>query len=61
MDRSRVIECATAAEAVNALEPLIKSGVWVLFKGSRAARIEEIMEPFLGNGSVGALTGSGGI
>jgi UDP-N-acetylmuramoyl-tripeptide--D-alanyl-D-alanine ligase len=61
MDRSRVIECATAGEAVNALKPLIESGVWVLFKGSRAARIEEVMEPFLGNGGVGALTGSGGI
>ena len=47
MSESRVIQCADAKEAVAALEPLLTSGVWVLFKGSRAARIEEVMEPLM--------------
>ena len=47
MSASRIIQCADAKEAVAALEPLLASGVWVLFKGSRAARIEEVMEPLM--------------
>ncbi|MDF1535819.1 MAG: UDP-N-acetylmuramoyl-tripeptide--D-alanyl-D-alanine ligase [bacterium] len=61
MERSRVMECGTIGEAVKAVEPLLTSGVWVLFKGSRAARVEEVMEPFVGSGDNGALAGSGGI
>jgi UDP-N-acetylmuramoyl-tripeptide--D-alanyl-D-alanine ligase len=63
MAAARVIQCADAKEAVAAVEPLLTSGVWVLFKGSRAARIEEVMQPLLpsgGNGNNEALAGSGG-
>ncbi len=47
MDPDRIIECQDNAEAYRALEPLLTKGVWVLFKGSRAAQMEQIMEPFL--------------
>ena len=58
MDRARIIECADNGKAVLSLEPLLTEGVWVLFKGSRAAKMEQIMEPFFSNR---ARAGSGGV
>jgi len=50
MDPARVTECGNNHEAVLSLEPLLTEGVWVLFKGSRAAEMEQIIkqiaEPF---------------
>lgn len=46
MHPSRVRECPSEKEAVPALGELLNPGVWVLFKGSRAARMERIMEAF---------------
>ncbi len=57
MDPKRIVQCPDNKEAVRSLRPLLTEGVWVLFKGSRAARMEEIMEPFL---QAKARTGSGG-
>lgn len=47
MDPSRVKVCETDDEAVRTLDELLTSGTWVLFKGSRAAGVEKIMEAFL--------------
>jgi UDP-N-acetylmuramoyl-tripeptide--D-alanyl-D-alanine ligase len=47
MDPDRIIECRDNDEAHRSLEPLLTKGVWVLFKGSRAAQMEQIMEPFV--------------
>ncbi|UCG38628.1 MAG: UDP-N-acetylmuramoyl-tripeptide--D-alanyl-D-alanine ligase [bacterium] len=47
MESPRIMVCPTDREAVRALRPLLTKGVWVLFKGSRAARMESIMEAFL--------------
>lgn len=58
MDAARILESENNDEAVLALEPLLIEGVWVLFKGSRAAKMEEIMESF---GDNRARAGSGGI
>ncbi len=49
MDPAKITECENNDEVVRALEPLIMEGVWVLFKGSRAAKMEQIMEPFHGD------------
>jgi len=46
MDPARITECENNDEAVLSLEPLLTEGVWVLFKGSRAAEMEQIMEAF---------------
>ncbi len=51
MDPARINECENNAAAVLCLEPLLTEGVWVLFKGSRAAKMEEIIEPFRGDGA----------
>lgn len=58
MGPDRVIECPGNDEAVKALGSLLTRGVWVLFKGSRAAQIEQIIKPFM---SDRAMAGSGGI
>ena len=58
MDPSKIRECGDSNEAIRSLEPLLIKGVWVLFKGSRAAKMEQIMEPF---GQNKARAGSGGI
>ena len=47
MAPSRVKVCPTEEEAVRVLDDLLTPGMWVLFKGSRAARMETIMETFL--------------
>jgi len=47
MDPFRVKVCRTQEEAIKILDGLLTPGVWVLFKGSRAARMEKIMEAFL--------------
>jgi len=47
MDPSKVKVCATEGEAIAALDSILTRGTWVLFKGSRAARVEKIMEAFL--------------
>jgi len=57
MDSSRIRVCEDSEEAVLSLEPLLIEGVWVLFKGSRAAKMEQIMEPFRQSR---ARAGSGG-
>lgn len=49
MDPARITESENNDEAVRSLEPLLTEGVWVLFKGSRAAEMEQIMEPFHDN------------
>ena len=49
MDPAKIIECENNDEATLSLEPLLMEGVWVLFKGSRAAEMEQIMEPFQNN------------
>jgi UDP-N-acetylmuramoyl-tripeptide--D-alanyl-D-alanine ligase len=46
MDPARIIECGNNDEAARYLEPLITEGVWVLFKGSRAAKMEQVMASF---------------
>jgi UDP-N-acetylmuramoyl-tripeptide--D-alanyl-D-alanine ligase len=58
MDPSRVKVCATESEAVSVLDSILTRGTWVLFKGSRAARVERIMEAFLHGG---AAQDTGGI
>ncbi len=45
----RITECGDNDEAVLSLEPLLTEGVWVLFKGSRAVKMEQIMESFAGD------------
>ncbi|UCF30111.1 MAG: UDP-N-acetylmuramoyl-tripeptide--D-alanyl-D-alanine ligase [bacterium] len=47
MDPERIILCLEEDTAVEALSGLMTEGVWVLFKGSRAARIEKILEAVL--------------
>ena len=47
MAPDKIIECASNSEAVLSLQPLLVSGVWVLFKGSRAAKMEQIIAPFV--------------
>jgi UDP-N-acetylmuramoyl-tripeptide--D-alanyl-D-alanine ligase len=47
MAPERIIECSGNDEAIRALEPLLVKGVWVLFKGSRAAKMEQIIAPFV--------------
>ena len=47
MDPSRVKVCNTAEEAIHILDDLLTPGMWVLFKGSRASRMEDIMKIFL--------------
>jgi UDP-N-acetylmuramoyl-tripeptide--D-alanyl-D-alanine ligase len=47
MDPGRVMVCADSGEAVEAVSALLASGVWVLFKGSRAAGMEQVMEAFV--------------
>jgi UDP-N-acetylmuramoyl-tripeptide--D-alanyl-D-alanine ligase len=47
MNPSRVKVCPTEEEAVRVLGGLLSTGMWVLFKGSREARMENIMEAFL--------------
>lgn len=47
MAPDRIIECADNSEAILALEPLLVNGVWVLFKGSREAKMEQIIAPFI--------------
>lgn len=44
MDKERVFVCRDDVDAARTLSPLLAPGVWVLFKGSRAARMEKIME-----------------
>ncbi|MCJ7498872.1 UDP-N-acetylmuramoyl-tripeptide--D-alanyl-D-alanine ligase [bacterium] len=46
MDLSRITECGDNDEAALSIEPLLTDGVWVLFKGSRAAKMEQILEHF---------------
>ena len=46
MDPDRIIECVNNSEAILSLEPLLINGVWVLFKGSRAAKMEQIIALF---------------
>jgi UDP-N-acetylmuramoyl-tripeptide--D-alanyl-D-alanine ligase len=46
MDSARIAECENNDDAVRSLDPLLTEGVWVLFKGSRAAEMEQIMESF---------------
>jgi UDP-N-acetylmuramoyl-tripeptide--D-alanyl-D-alanine ligase len=58
MDPARVTECGTNDDAVRFLKPLLTEGVWVLFKGSRAAKMEQIMESFHDNR---VKAGSGGV
>jgi UDP-N-acetylmuramyl pentapeptide synthase len=58
MDPAKIIECENNDEAIISLEPLLMEGVWVLFKGSRAAEMEQIMVSFHDNR---AKAGSGGI
>ena len=58
MEPARISECENNDEAVLSLESLLTEGVWVLFKGSRAAKMEQIMEPFHDHR---ARVGSGGI
>lgn len=58
MDLSRIIQCEDNEEAAASLEPLLIEGVWVLFKGSRAVKMEEIMNSF---GDKRARAGSGGM
>jgi UDP-N-acetylmuramyl pentapeptide synthase len=48
MDPVRITECGDNDDAVLSLEPLLTEGVWVLFKGSRAVKMEQIMESFAG-------------
>ena len=57
MDQARILECENNKAAARSLEPLLTEGVWVLFKGSRAAKMEQIIEPFSENM---ARAGSGG-
>ena len=57
MDPSKIKECEDSNEAIRSLEPLLIKGVWVLFKGSRAAKMEQILESF---GQNKARAGSGG-
>ena len=47
MNPSKVKICETNDEAVQTLGDLLTNGAWVLFKGSRAAGVEKIMEAFL--------------
>jgi UDP-N-acetylmuramoyl-tripeptide--D-alanyl-D-alanine ligase len=47
MNPSHVISCLDEDEAIKKVEPLLTRGVWVLFKGSRAARMERIMEALI--------------
>ena len=47
MDPSRLKVCQTVKETIRVLDDLLTPGMWVLFKGSRAARMEDIMEAFL--------------
>lgn len=47
MSRKNIFQCPGDEAAVDALDGLLVPGVWVLFKASRAARIERIMEKFL--------------
>jgi UDP-N-acetylmuramoyl-tripeptide--D-alanyl-D-alanine ligase len=58
MEPSRIKACLTEDQAVSSLEAFLTSGVWVLFKGSRAAGIERIMEAFF---QEGVSTNSGGV
>ncbi|MDF1525838.1 MAG: UDP-N-acetylmuramoyl-tripeptide--D-alanyl-D-alanine ligase [bacterium] len=46
MDPARITECGDNDEAALSLEPLLTDGVWVLFKGSRASKMEQILEHF---------------
>jgi UDP-N-acetylmuramoyl-tripeptide--D-alanyl-D-alanine ligase len=46
MAQSRVRVCSTEEDAISVLGELLTHGVWVLFKGSRAARVERIMDVF---------------
>jgi UDP-N-acetylmuramoyl-tripeptide--D-alanyl-D-alanine ligase len=56
MDPARVKICETEEEAISTLDSLLESGMWVLFKGSRVARVERIMEAF-GRGEAAIDTG----
>ena len=49
MEAEKVIECQNENDAVKALTGLLAPGVWILFKGSRAARMERIMAYFTGD------------
>ena len=57
MPRKNIFKCSGDAAAVDALAGLLTPGVWVLFKASRAARIERVMEKFLNPAPVPAEGG----
>ena len=57
MKPERIVHCSDDESAAEALDGLLAPAVWVLFKGSRAARIEEVLERFFDEG---ALTRAGG-
>lgn len=44
MPADAVLRCATREEATNALREFAKPGDWVLIKGSRAARLDEVAD-----------------
>jgi UDP-N-acetylmuramoyl-tripeptide--D-alanyl-D-alanine ligase len=46
MSPERIVLCSDDETAADALDDLLAPGVWVLFKGSRAARIEGILERY---------------
>ena len=47
MNPEGIVQCSDDESAADALDDLLVPGVWVLFKGSRAARIEEVLERFV--------------
>lgn len=47
MNPEGIVQCSDDESAADALDGLLVPGVWVLFKGSRAARIEEVLERFV--------------
>ncbi|MFV2082746.1 MAG: UDP-N-acetylmuramoyl-tripeptide--D-alanyl-D-alanine ligase, partial [bacterium] len=49
MEAEKIMECQNENDAVKALSGLLAPGAWVLFKGSRAARMERIIEYFTGD------------
>lgn len=56
MDPSRVRICVTEDQAVSTLRDLLTNGTWVLFKGSRVAKVEKVMEAFF-HGKTASDTG----
>lgn len=47
MNPDNIVQCNDDKTAADALDDLLVPGVWVLFKGSRAARMEEVLERFV--------------